>query len=114
MSRSILTAFVAVLGLIAASGAMALLPSGESPAPPARSSAASPISQGQSAPNSYRSAFERYRPFREDQAGWREANEEVERIGGWKAYAKEAHQTNDASAAGDEKAVPPDPHAGHH
>ena len=39
----------------------------------------------------YRSAFDGYRPNAEANLGkWQEANDKVGRIGGWRAYAKEA------------------------
>lgn len=50
----------------------------------------------------YRSAFEGYRPFADEPVrSWRETNDTVGRIGGWKAYAREA-QSGDArpTAAG--------------
>ena len=60
----------------------------------------------------YESVFARYQSYRDEKIGsWREANETVDRIGGWRAYAKEAQQP--------EKLVPsvpaakPNPHAGH-
>ncbi len=41
----------------------------------------------------YRSALETYRRFVDDPPiPWREANETVNRIGGWRAYAREASQ----------------------
>jgi hypothetical protein len=44
----------------------------------------------------YRSAFEGYRPFADEPVRpWRETNDTVGRIGGWKAYAREA-QSGDA------------------
>lgn len=47
--------------------------------------------------------------------GWRAANDQVGRIGGWKAYAKEAQAAEprakmDMGPAG----APMNPHAGHH
>ena len=49
---------------------------------------------------------------------WREANDRVGRIGGWRAYAKEAQTGVSAKDAPQEPARPPssaaDPHAGHH
>ena len=43
------------------------------------------------APAPYRSALEGYQPFTDTKAvPWREANDTVGRIGGWRAYAKEA------------------------
>lgn len=39
----------------------------------------------------YRSALSTYRPHAEQPVGaWREANETVNRVGGWRAYAREA------------------------
>lgn len=39
----------------------------------------------------YRSAFEDYRPWGEQAvASWKDTNDTVGRIGGWKAYAQEA------------------------
>ncbi|NML16933.1 hypothetical protein [Azohydromonas caseinilytica] len=47
----------------------------------------------------YRSAFEGYRPFADEPVrSWRETNDTVGRIGGWKTYAREA-QSGDARAA---------------
>ncbi|HOM13997.1 MAG TPA: hypothetical protein PLB41_11840 [Rubrivivax sp.] len=41
----------------------------------------------------YRSAFARFRAFGDDNpVSWREANEAVARIGGWRVYAREAQQ----------------------
>ena len=56
----------------------------------------------------YRSAFDGYRGFTDQPVGsWRKANDDVGRIGGWKAYARE-RQGGDA-AGGHEPAMP----AGH-
>jgi hypothetical protein len=42
------------------------------------------------APVPYRSALEGYQPFADTKAvPWKEANDTVGRIGGWRAYAKE-------------------------
>lgn len=41
----------------------------------------------------YDSAFEAYRPFSTGEVGdWRQANETVREIGGWRAYAREIQQ----------------------
>jgi hypothetical protein len=41
----------------------------------------------------YRSTFDGYQPFNDQQVGsWKDANDNVGRIGGWRAYAKEAQQ----------------------
>lgn len=42
-------------------------------------------------PLAYRSAFSDYKPLGEDKVGWRQANDEVGRIGGWRVYAREAN-----------------------
>ena len=48
----------------------------------------------------YESSLARYRPYRDAKPiGWREANETVNRIGGWRAYAREAQQSDAAGAA---------------
>ena len=44
-------------------------------------------------PVRYQSPFRDYRPLGEDQPiAWKAANDEVGRIGGWRAYAKEARE----------------------
>ena len=51
---------------------------------------------------SFQSAMDGYKPHKDEKTGsWKEANELTARIGGWRAYAKEAAQTE------------PDPHSGH-
>lgn len=48
---------------------------------------------------SYRSAFSDYRAYSEQPVvSWREANDKVGEIGGWRAYAKEARQADGAPA----------------
>jgi len=68
----------------------------------------------------YRSALENHRPYQAQPVQpWREANDTVGRIGGWRAYAREAagmspaqHQPAPGTVA---PASPgPDSHAGHH
>ena len=47
------------------------------------------------APLIYRSAFQGYRPNTEAEVGsWKEANDRVGSIGGWRVYAKEAQQAD--------------------
>ena len=42
----------------------------------------------------FQSAFERYKPYTDEKiVNWKEANDVVGRIGGWRAYAKEASRT---------------------
>ncbi len=48
-------------------------------------------------PLRYSSVFDQYRSYDEIQVGsWRESNDTVGRIGGWRYYAREAEQTDDA------------------
>ncbi len=55
------------------------------------SSAPAPVERTQTAPGVYRSALEGYQPYSDDKmVSWREANDTVGKIGGWRAYAKEA------------------------
>lgn len=54
----------------------------------------------------HRSPFTDYRPFRtKDPASWKAVNDEVARIGGWKAYAREVYESQQKASAKDE-AVP--------
>ena len=49
--------------------------------------------QTQAAPSplAFKSAFENYQPYTDDKTGnWKQANDTTARIGGWRAYAKEA------------------------
>lgn len=60
-------------------------------------------------PLAYRSAFQSYRSNTEAEVGnWKEANDKVGRIGGWRVYAKEATQPDAAASA----PMPVD-HSGH-
>ena len=68
----------------------------------------------------YDSVFARYKPYRDEKATpWREANDTVSQIGGWRAYAKEAQQPEPVSSTA-APATPasatvakPNPHEGH-
>jgi hypothetical protein len=78
--------------------------SATSSAAPANSAAAS-----RPALPEYRSAFEGYQPYTDEKMrSWKEANDSVGGIGGWRAYAKEAQESAAPGAA-----AKPDPHAGH-
>ena len=92
--------------------------------PPAATAVPAPVSSP-STPglSGYRSAFDGYRNHADQPVGsWREANDRVGRIGGWRAYAREAQGGGAASAPGNRPpAAPPgsasgahqDGHAGH-
>lgn len=65
-------------------------------------------------PASYRSAFQGYRPYADaEPAPWRESNELVGRIGGWRTYAKEAQQPEAPASAPAKPASPSTGHGGH-
>ena len=62
------------------------------------------------APAPFKSAFEGYRAYSDDKmTGWKAANDEVARIGGWREYAKQAQnielkpENTPATKAGDVK-----------
>lgn len=60
---------------------------------------------------SYRSAFTSYEPYQEQKVqSWRQANDKVGEIGGWRAYAKEMRQA--APESGQEQSAPG--HDAHH
>lgn len=51
------------------------------------------------APAPYQSAFEAYQAYGDDKLlPWKEANDTVGRIGGWRAYAREAQGTQPDAA----------------
>jgi hypothetical protein len=59
----------------------------------------------------YKSAISGYQAYTDQKIlSWREANDRVERIGGWRAYAKEISTSQPTSEA----PTSPDPHATHH
>ncbi|MEC5213885.1 asparagine N-glycosylation enzyme membrane subunit Stt3 [Polaromonas sp. CG_9.5] len=57
------------------------------------SNIASPAATEQAAVPAYRSALEGYQRYTEEKTvNWKDANDATARIGGWRAYAKEASQ----------------------
>ena len=78
--------------LAVSSGLLTLAASAQAPAAsPAVTTASAPVARTQAAPDEYRSALEGYQPYTENKmVPWREANDTVGKIGGWRAYAKEA------------------------
>lgn len=89
--------------LFAAAGALAPAAAQTRPAAPAASTAprADPLDARARVPTQvHESAFAAYRRLGPDQTlGWREANDNVGRIGGWRAYAREAQQPAPAASA---------------
>lgn len=82
--------------------ALGQAPAGTAPRNPADPGAATP-------PVAYMSPFAGYRPFaHEGPAPWRGVNDEVGRIGGWKAYAREVFEAQKSAPAAGEGAARPD------
>ena len=64
------------------------------------------------APLPFQSGLEGYKRFADQPvAPWKPTNDEVGRIGGWKAYAKEAREPKDDASP--PPPPPPAPHGGH-
>ena len=91
--------------------------------PPEAATAATPVApvNTSTSPLRYESVFARYQSYRDEKTGsWREANETVDRIGGWRAYAKEAQQPDSVAPTTpitptrpEPQTTKPNPHAGH-
>ena len=116
----------ALLLCINAAGSGAQAPHDHAAMLAARPASAEPPAASASATLAYESVFTRYKSYRDEKAGaWRDANDTVDRIGGWRAYAKEAQQPDSAAPAAPVTSPPsmsgvppaiapkPDPHAGH-
>jgi hypothetical protein len=61
------------------------------------------------APLLYRSALSGYKPLAAESVAWRDANDAVLRIGGWRAYAREAAAPAASSPAPAAAAPTPEP-----
>jgi len=90
---------------LAAQAQGASSPSDANPVPTARPD---PLDAKASVPPlSYRSSFSRYRGLSDDKTvSWREANDAVARIGGWRVYAREAQQPESTPPATDTATSP--------
>jgi hypothetical protein len=107
MSRS--RSLCAVILAVACSAAFAQVQTAAAAAP----------GQAPAAVPNYVSPLREYRAFADEPvASWREANETVQRIGGWQAYSREAYQALRKPATGTptKPAAPSerDPHGAHH
>lgn len=60
------------------------------------------------APSSvYRSAWSSYRPFTDEKViSWKDANDEVRRIGGWRAYLRESQNGQPSGSEGAARTAP--------
>ena len=112
-----------VLALLTAS-MLAVVPAFcQTPTQPEASAAAASSVPGRADPTNanatiaaliYRSAFEGYRPNVEVEVGpWKDANDNVGRIGGWRTYARQARQPDAAASAAGEPKPAPAGHPGH-
>lgn len=83
--------------------------------PPAATPSRHPADPGATvAPVVHVSPFAAYRPFvHANPAPWRGVNDEVARIGGWKAYAREVYEAQQQSPAKGEAPPAAPPHHGH-
>jgi hypothetical protein len=79
-------------------------------------SAAHPLAQDVAPSSVYRSAWSGYRPFADEKViSWKEANDAVGRIGGWRTYLRESQGSTQAPAKTDAKepaSVEPDKRGG--
>jgi len=101
MSEYLQWRYLAALSALAVFNALA---QPTSPTSHQSSAPAASATTTQASTTPYRSAFENYQPFAEEKVlPWKEANDTVGAIGGWRAYAKEASEeagTPQASPAG--------------
>lgn len=99
----LLLGVICCVGLTARAQPGASQASSSFPGDLARAEAAAP-------PLSYRSPFEGYRSHRDITPGpWRAMNDEVARIGGWKAYAREAQEAAPLKPPAEVRSSPPAP-----
>ncbi len=92
------------LSLTTAHGQASVEAAASPPASPSHSSVAQPGATGVPPPE-YVSVFKGYKAYNDQPiVSWRESNEVVEKIGGWRAYAKEASQGDSATTATDSPA----------
>ena len=77
----------------------------------------SPAPAPGAAPLAYRSAFESYRPFGPQEVQpWKQTNDTVREVGGWRSYAREMRESSQAPAGPRttaEPQQPADPYAAH-
>jgi hypothetical protein len=69
-------------------------------APPAAAPDTPATAMPDTTPAAFRSALEGYKPYADDSmVPWKEANDSVGRIGGWREYARQARQPQAPDAA---------------
>ncbi len=69
--------------------------------------AARPTAQDAAPSSVYRSAWSGYRPFADEKViSWKDANDEVRRIGGWRAYLRESQSGQPSGSEGAARTAP--------
>ena len=69
--------------------------------------AARPTAQDAAPSSVYRSAWSGYRPFSDEKViSWKDANDEVRRIGGWRAYLRESQSGQPSGSDGAVRTAP--------
>jgi hypothetical protein len=93
----------ACIGVVLAVAGAAMAQTAPTPSTPRRD----PLNAGEAVPPvQHRSAIANYRRHAEQPVGsWREANDTVTRIGGWRAYAREANPPDTPAAGPEPKAA---------
>jgi hypothetical protein len=83
----------------------------QTPSPPK----SDPLDAGGSAPAvTYRSPLAGYKGHADQPVGsWRQANDTVNKVGGWRAYAREAAQTGESAASAPSTPPAAGGHGGH-
>jgi hypothetical protein len=83
-------------------------------AEPLAASSLKPPPQSARLPLGFKSTFDHYKPYSEEKpGGWRAANDEVGRIGGWRVYLKEANEPDGKHESAPQPAPSSNPHSGH-
>ncbi len=96
LARSLVLSLVLSLPLLASLPHAAVA---QTASPPASQTRPADSAADNAAQPGFRSAFEGYRPHTDEKIrGWKQANDEVGQIGGWRAYAKEANQASAADS----------------
>lgn len=113
-------------GLVAAIAFAGLSAAAQTPTAAQAPAASATTGQGPGAaaqpePGAYRSAFEGYQAYSDEKmTDWKQANDTVGKIGGWRAYAKEAAGGEQGQGQGTQQPAKPtggasgaNPHGGH-
>lgn len=99
------------LRYLAALGALAVLAATAQPTSPTPRQSPAPaasVTSTRADTTPYRSALENYQPYADEKVRpWKEANDAVRAIGGWRTYAKEANEQSGKTPASPAGSVDP-------